>query len=362
MGPNQQRSGKAFTLVELLVSMTVLSLLMVVLVSITDATRKSWTSALAKTEQFREAREAFETITRRLSQATLNTYWDYSYPNNDTTKAPASYVRQSELRFISGTRSNLGLAGNYITHAMFFQAPLGNVSSSSYSQFHNLLNTCGFFIQYGSDQTIRPSFLSPSLVPYRNRSRLMELVEPSDSMTLYQEEAKNGGATSYKGQTWFTTPLNSTSNLAMVSENIIALVLLPKLSAADQTVGNYKDSSLAPNYLYDSTSTSSDANLNPKNQLPPVVQVTMVAIDEVSARRLGNGTSAPNFGLASLFQTSDNYQSDLGQLQANLLQATFTDNGKTYSPQVKLPGKMNFRVFTTNVSIKAAKWSRNQTN
>lgn len=348
--------------------MVVLSLLMVLLVAITDATSKSWSSATAKSEQFREAREAFEAITRRLSQATLNTYWDYSYPNNDSTKAPTDYVRKSELRFISGTGTALGLGNDRYTHGVFFQAPLGYTSSSSgsdYKSFRNLLNTWGFFIEYGTDEGMRPAFITEKMLPYRNRFRLMELMEPSDSMTLYQEEVKNGGASAYTGKEWYKTPLGSPDNLGVVSENIIALVLLPKLSAADQAAGKYQDSSLAPTYLYDSTglnmTTTTDPNLNPKNQLPPVVQVTMVAIDENSARRFEPDTT-PDFGLSSLFQSADNYSVDIDQLQANLLQSSYSNNGATYSPTVKLPGRMGYRIFTTNVNIRAAKWSSSQKN
>ncbi len=339
---------RAFTLIELLVSVAVLALLMALLVSITDATRRSWSDATAKTQHFREAREAFETITRRLSQATLNTYWDYSYPLNDPTQAPTKYVRQSDLRFISGRGNTLGLSDNCTTHGIFFQAPLGYVSSSSYSRFRNLLNTWGFFIEYGSDQGTRPAFVSESILPYRNRFRLMELMEPSDSMALYQQEAKAGGSGAYTGKEWFAEPLSSSANLGVVAENIIALVILPKLSGADQVAGNYDEGSLAPNYLYDSTglnmSTTADPDLNPENQLPPVVQVTMVAVDELSANRMGEaGASALKAKLNGLFSDPALLQTDLQNLEQYLV-----DN------------RISYRVFTTNVSIRSAKWSRHQ--
>src|SRR5437867_2293961 len=79
-----------FTLVEVMVSMAILVLLLLVLVSITDATRKTWSYTSSKIEQFQDAREAFESITRKLSQATLNTYWDYDNP-----LTPTRYLRQS---------------------------------------------------------------------------------------------------------------------------------------------------------------------------------------------------------------------------------------------------------------------------
>ena len=71
------RGPTAFTLVELMVSVVIVMLLMLLLLTITDATRKTWVTTTARAEQFRGARAGFESMTRRLSQATLNTYWDY---------------------------------------------------------------------------------------------------------------------------------------------------------------------------------------------------------------------------------------------------------------------------------------------
>lgn len=80
--------GAAFTLVEVLLSITVLSLIMTLLVNTLTVTQRVYTGAQSRVEQFREARVAFESITRRLSQATLNTYWDYNDPNAPTVCAP----------------------------------------------------------------------------------------------------------------------------------------------------------------------------------------------------------------------------------------------------------------------------------
>ena len=109
----------AFTLVELLVSMTIVLLLLVVLVGMVNLTSSLWRGTNGHIEQFRQARAGFDSLTRRLSQSTLNTYLDYVDANGrprtsvastaDTVAAfvPDHYARQSELRFISGP----GLAG-----------------------------------------------------------------------------------------------------------------------------------------------------------------------------------------------------------------------------------------------------------
>ena len=360
--PRFARHENGFTLLELLVSMSIILLLLAVLGMITSTTQRTWAYTSGKAEQFRDAREAFESMTRQLSQATLNTYWDYDNPN-----APTRYLRQSELRFISGGLNAMTATAtysNFPSHAVFFQAPLGYVTNTtSYSDLYSLLNTWGFFIEFGSNKPWNPNFLNslPNPPAQRYRFRLMQMMEPSESLTLYNSESQTaGGNANYVGTDWFTTPLASTSNLRIVADNIIALVLLPKLTPQEDSTGT----ALSPNYSYNSVKT--DDNNDPavsaatdwKNQLPPEVQVTMVAVDEASYKRFqGNSTTMPNLLVDTsgnpLFQkagdlvnsSNPGYAQDLQSLQNTLVK-----------------DKLNYRVFSTNVSIKAAKWSRDQTN
>ncbi|XHR29496.1 MAG: Verru_Chthon cassette protein C [Chthoniobacteraceae bacterium] len=344
MSPEQSSaSRRGFSLVEIMVSMTIVTLILLVLVSLTDSVRRTWSYTTTKTEQFRDAREAFESVTRRLSQATLNTYLDYDYPltgsgKADTTQLPSRYARQSELRFISGTAQTLIASGSSATHAVFFQAPIGYSDKSDYADLQKLLNTCGYFIEFGDDTATRPTFITTAIVPPRYRFRLMEMVEPSESLTLYKYTS---GYPGYTGTDWFTVPLGLASRPAQVrAENIIALIILPKLAAEEDSTG----AKLAPAYSYDSTLTAADATLNSKNQLPPVVQITMVAVDETSFSRYQKNSTMTDL-TSGLFTDATQYDSDLSRLQTIL--------------QDK---KLNYRVFTTNVSLKNAKWSREQSN
>jgi len=335
------RPGTAFTLVELVVAMSVLFVLMVILVQLTNGTSRIWSQTTGNIEQFKEAREAFESMTRRLSQATLNTYWDYHYPKDDKTKPPDAYKRQSELRFITGDAQALAGLKYPAGHAVFFQAPLGFTATTTYVHMQNLLNTWGFFIDFGSDQDMRPGFLGPK-IPLRYRFRLYELMEPSESLSLYKYTS---GRPSFNAKNWFTDPLKaspaSARPIRVLGENIVALILLPKLSPQEDPT----ESKLAPNYSYDSTSTNPDPTINPKNQLPPVMQLTVVAVDEATFSRMQTGTVAPDLGLTGLFTEAANYDQDLATLQATLQRK-----------------KLNYRVFSTNVSIRGAKWSREQKN
>ena len=73
----RRRYTAAFTLVELLVAMTVLLVLALMMVTLANQTNNIWRSSRTRIEAFQGARTAFERLTTNLSQATLNTYLDY---------------------------------------------------------------------------------------------------------------------------------------------------------------------------------------------------------------------------------------------------------------------------------------------
>jgi uncharacterized protein (TIGR02599 family) len=336
---------RAFTLIEMMAAMAVMAVILVVLMSMTDQVRRTLRQTTGKVEQFREAREGFEAMTRRLSQATLNTYWDY-----DNVMVPTRYVRQSELRFLSGPASDiLGTPGSP-GQAVFFQAPLGFAAGVAEAEgLENLLNTWGFFIEFGHDRDDRPAIITDAVAPPKYRFRLCEFMEPANEFRLYRHTsgAAPGGAPvnlAYTGREWFRTGLAKqppVRPVRVLAKNIIALVVLPKLAAEEDP----SESQLAPDYLYDSTTGRPDPATNPKNQLPPILQVTMVAIDEASAIKLENGPTAPALIPAGLFANAARFHDDLAALE-----------------QALAGRRITYRVFTSNVSIAGAKWSTDQAN
>ncbi|RYD61249.1 MAG: prepilin-type N-terminal cleavage/methylation domain-containing protein, partial [Verrucomicrobiaceae bacterium] len=278
----------AFTLIEMMVAMVILLGIAAIMISTTGQAGQIFKRTSGKIEQFGEARRAYENVTRRLAEATLNTYWDYAYKNVGTSRVPSGYVRQSELRFRSGRMEGLSPSGNAYrpTHGVFFQAPAGWVEDQD--ALHSLdqsLNTWGFFLEVGDDSELRPSFLKDR-VPKRVRSRLLELREPTERLSIYAPPSKD--ATHW----WFADSINQSANrpVKVLAENIVALVVLPRLSQAEELARGRNKPVLSPKFDYDSTRTSNyqpvlspaDPEINPKNQLPPVVQVVMVAIDEES--------------------------------------------------------------------------------
>ena len=327
MSPHSKQEGKkvaaGFTLVELLVAMAILGLVVVLSATMIGHIQKVWEHTTARTEQFQKARQALQTISGRLSQATLNPYWRVETNSSGT---PVRYARQSDLRFLSGPAASLTtIAGPASGSAVFFQAPTG-FSSQSAAQLVNALNTWGYFIEYGSDApSYRPPFLSSTGVAPKNRFRLIEFTDPSDKLQIFKYTS---GAPAYSGKDWFSAPLATQANRRVLADNIVALVVLPRLPAVD-----------------DSTKRNGNKALNPRHQLPPIVDLAVVALDDRSVRRIEWGSTAPDFGAGSLFLLPANLDADLNTLRNNLAARG-----------------LNAAVFRISVPIAAGRWSTEQSN
>lgn len=335
------RGHTGFTLVELLVSMAVVTILMLIFATLTDRTANIWRSTRGKVSQFQQARDAFETISRNLAQATLNTYLDYYDSTgarrdaaNSATFQPDRYGRHSELRLQSGPAATLleQPAAQAPGHALFFYAPLGESGAPANTALHHLLNLTGYYITYGED-TERPDFL-PTVPTYG--FRLYEFKQRSENLIR-------------PGAGRWPPDVTNHPDAHIIARNIVAITFLPKLPsqgpAGDPSI-DADGNALAPNYEYD-TLTAGQAGvrkeLNSLHQLPPIVEVTMVAIDDASAERIGRDSTPPDLGLSGLFQNADplSRKADLETLLETL--------------RAK---RLNPRVFTTEVSLKSAKWSR----
>ncbi|MEM6886072.1 MAG: Verru_Chthon cassette protein C [Verrucomicrobiota bacterium] len=344
---------RGFTLIEIMASVAILSILMVILLQITDSTQKTWSRTKAKVSQFKEARNAFESINRNLRQATLNTYWDYQ---RDSAGNPQSYVRTSELRFIAGNVDTLGLPQNTYTHALFFQAPFGYAPNTP--ELKNLLNTRGYYIELTDGTDNLPNFIASS-APQRWRLRLMEMVEPAGDLTLY-DYTGNGNATTYTGQEWYTNPLGTNTYNHVLAENIIALIVRPKNNSEGTYINATNDvrnavQNIAPDYFYDSSGSIGNTTLSSVQtaQLPPVVQVVVVAIDEASARRL---TQAQMTALAD--DAHDLFSDRSENMEANLkLDSDRSATASLENIMANHTPPISYRVYSSNVNISGSRWS-----
>ena len=434
-----------FTVVELIVSTALIAALMLMLLGTVDQTQRLFSRSTGKIVQFQGARAAFESMTRRLSQATLNTYWR-PYDTDLTDTKAQSYRRHSELNFISGPTGRifspspklLGISqpieNFYPTHSVFFQAPIGYTTEPEtrggtgtaaqerkFRALDGLLSACGYFIEFGDDLQ-KPDFLDDMSPPFppRYRYRLMEMTVPSERLTIYDRRKDQRGFVdprifnqlgNYYGGLVATDPVPAASLKIIdkfvrpywmqdafqreatasggnyrfrfahpIAENIVALIILPKLAENDRYApgGTTPDPTLldlAPYYAYDSwrilegnangktvtmmlplekppnTASVNLDNSVRNNLLPPIVQVTMVAIDEASAIRLNSTPDKMPTWLKEptpLFQEvreEKDFQADLKELQDRIAAD-------------KSAGAINFRIFSTDVVIRSSKWSR----
>lgn len=332
------RTRAGFSLVELLVATVLLLTILGMLVTMVNMTTYLWNSTTGGVKDFQRARQAFDILTGRLSQATLNTYWGYRY---DDKGNPLEYVRLSELRFLSDQAASLTNASVTVNpgQGVFFQAP-GGVCTSGTVGLPGTLNTWGYFIEYGSDSDYLPGFFADENtgIKERFRFRLVEIMEPKDKLSIYGHTSGVGNL-DYTGRDWIADVLAEPKWKRIIAENVVALVLLPKLSPTE-TGGQL----LAPKYSYDSSSaTAGDALVNSKNQLPPLVEVSMLVVDEHSVARHSWTSTPPDLGLGSLFSDALKQKEDLDTLEAKL-------RAEGLQPQR----------FTITVPIRGAKWSTNQ--
>lgn len=316
---------RGFTLLEILVSIALFMLVAVISVSIISGISSAWKSHKARVGAFEGARVAFEMLTSRLSQATLNTYWDYDDPAD-----PSRYLRRSELHFVMGRGTALlpSTLTDVVGDAVFFIAPLGFTTDTQFRPLVKMLTACGFYVRFSNDLN-RPTFLG-SRIPDRYRFRLLQFLQPGEQLGIY-------GVPS--GNTWFSGASIVADNSFPMVDNVIGLILRAHYPTSS---GNQTD------YAFDSRNDGgSPANPPPNfNQLPPSVSVTMVVIDEDSAQRLAAkyGQTAPPVGPPSppRFTNPSDYDSDLAAWENQL---------KSFTP------KINYRILTAKIPIRGAKWS-----
>lgn len=333
--PSGQRS--AFTIIELLVAITLTIIILALLTQMIGSVSTGWKRVNNNAKAFESARAAYEALARNLSQATLGAYYEYynsnrvPYPLAANASAsvgvtvtnafmPTAYGRYSSLHFISGTN----LVPDQISHAIFFQSPLDFSGQGTSDSASGQLNAVGYFIQYTNDLAGRPSHLTDSIPAPRTRFRLMQYLQPTQKLAAYQTT----------NQSWIA---DAASEARPFAENIICLVLWPKKT--DQEGGVTTTNLIAPGYTYNSRADwAPGAAKQPvqMHQLPPTVRILMVAIDEASAQRL---TVATNY-CAGLFADPALYQTNLDVLESRLRDA-----------------RVEYRVFQSDIPIRAAKWS-----
>jgi hypothetical protein len=322
-----------FTILELLVAMAILAIMVVLMLGVLQSTSDAWRRNTERSKAFASSRAAFESMTRSLSSATLNTYQDYydanrsNRPSGSLTFVPAVYGRRSDLHFVTGTNLVNGQKGG----ASFMVVPFDYESNNTNDYSSGQLNGIGYFVRFTTNS------LAPSGVSNAYRYRLMQFLEPTEQLMVMNTNS------TYYPNGWFTTDVNANTNIFPIADNVVAFAVLPQLSDRESANAGI----LAPGFSYDTRMTwSSGAQPTNHHQLPPVVQVIMVVLDESSARRIENGSAEPTaslgFNPASVFTAPANLETDL----------------KTISDALSAK-RLNYRIFRSEIPIRSAKWTTN---
>jgi len=325
-----------FTIVELLVAMTITIIMVALMLVIVQSAATTWRRNAERSKSFASSRAAFESMTRTISQATLNTYQDYFDANNprsnrasgSLTFVPAAYGRRSELHFITGTNLVTGQVGG----AVFFTIPFDYDTNASPPATGGQLNGMGYFVRYTNNPSL-PGFITSNPPCYR----LFQFIQPTTALKVMTN-------TTSTGTNWFTTDVNATppTNCFPLAQNIVGFAILPKLSDRENT----NPASLTSDFSYNtripwpSTSTNQPTSMH---QLPPVVRVVMVALDDTSALRIQSATpptSALGYDPATIFNNAVGLETSLSNIATSLTAK-----------------KLNYRIFRADIPIRAAKWS-----
>ena len=292
------------TLLEGLVAIAVMAILLAIILSVTSSVTKVVRASYSKMDAFQGAQAAFDIMARKLSQATLSTYWEYDDPATPTT-----YTRASDLHFL--------IAREGAGQAVYFQAPT-SFSGQSY-EAQDLLNSCAYFVRYGNDDTIRPVHVTGGV----RRYRLFQAIQPTESLRVFTDPT-SAWTNALHGLAW------------PIADNVLALIIWPQLSTAEDAQG----SKLSPDFLYDSRAKGTAIQYA---QLPPNLQLTLVVIDEASASRIESDSAlraTVEAALANKFTDVTKYADDLKDLEEIL-----TAKG------------INCRIFSRAVALRESKWS-----
>jgi uncharacterized protein (TIGR02599 family) len=377
------RSG--FSLVELMVSIAVLMIIMVIIFQMLDQMQKTWKRTRQTVSEFKDARNGFEEMGRRIGQATMNAYFGYNYVDYTLAGNKIRYgnqiIRQSELHFISAPSSILfGTppkgSGSRPGHGVFFQAPFGfcydrdrdNKNRLQFEQLNSLLNAWGYFVEFNTDELDRPAFLNKlrNAPAPRPRYRLMEFRQPTEYLQIYKLALRERRNLNQKeAYSWFTQGLFSVNSpwnteaqsnkdatyfrtVRPIAENIIAMIIQPRESIS--LIANRRPESLAPDYIYDTrrwqwSSASASIAVKTRHVLPPILDISFIAIDEASFANFALRTGISDVG-------------DDPEIIPNEYFTKGTKYAQDFDEIEKLLRKLglDYRIFNSSIRLRESKW------
>ncbi|PTY01397.1 hypothetical protein DB346_13090 [Verrucomicrobia bacterium LW23] len=307
--PHVSHPWCAFTLPEVLTAVAVSAAVLVLLATFVGRSMNVLNSATARSETRQGTAAAADCLERDLARAMLE-----SYSAADPTGASGSPALRSSMRFLVATPGADGLPGLTGTgHLLLFQAvPDGSPASAASAPpvvdgVDPAVATYAFYVAFARAPAA-PTHASAEANPLR--FRLMRVVIPPDLVSAYPPSDADSWLSASEMPRYTTA----------VADNVIALIVRP-VEAGGTPETAPRDVTAA--YLFDSLEgAEADPQSPTAHRLPPMLQITVVAIDEAAARRLDRGAETPpvevTSALAGKFLNPAERDADIADMRRRL--------------------------------------------
>ncbi len=228
----------AFTLLELLVAITVLSVLLLILLSMVDGASRLWRDSENRVDSYREARAAFNTIAADLKSI---------HPSIEEKFFDWRTSRSDIEDLVSGP------APDGIANSLFFVTAKPDSAQEQGSEGD--LCAVGYFLAWGNTSTGASATGSYNLYRY--------FISSDDTF----ENISTGQSTPFFTDGTVATPLPS-KTVEVLARNIAAFIVTPKTVTSGPALTEFDQSSSQP--------------------MPNVVEIKIVAVNQDTADRWGD--------------------------------------------------------------------------
>jgi prepilin-type N-terminal cleavage/methylation domain-containing protein len=276
----------AFTLIEILVSISVLALLLVVVYGILQQTSKVWVAAEARSETFQSARLALEMITRDLEGAIVGTN-NLPPPNGKRI----TFLTREDANGSPHASGDSDIADTPPNDQIFFIANLSDSVGQSYID----LAEYGYFVAFTS--TNKHTMAGPAYYLLRHQ------VRSSSSVSAYNFLADPA--------TWYTTPTIGPDHKLPIADHVLRLELRYEKIGGTAPQGTC----VLDNWLTASGSCSAGSI----DSLPRAVHFTMCVLDRRAAARFYSIVGTSGLSSTELAKIPDAIDTITNAALANIL-------------------------------------------
>jgi prepilin-type N-terminal cleavage/methylation domain-containing protein len=264
---NTGRAG--FSIVELLVSMAILSILLVALLGMLSALTTAWQAGEAHNERRTVAQAVLERMSRELSEAAL----------------PTSRTNTNSLQLVINP-SGIGTAYQN-SQAIFWNAP---VSTDSITNSSGNMALVGYFVQWVNGTASTPG--TPCM------SRLLINPSSTDYSSTAASTWLNASLLSKYAPSTYVSSTATNNYQGLMAENVLGLWVQANdyngVSISQGVSSTPGGEAFDSRYSYSFTNSAGNTVTNIACAMPSSVQIAIVVIDSRTAKQLP-GTGKPTY-------------------------------------------------------------------